>query len=79
MTDSNGNPRISTHSVSPQAAVQSGQTVLLGSLIKQGIGRAFPAGTRLPAMEGAPDGLDRRIHRGSRLAGETSAQTRPML
>ena len=34
-TDSNGNPRISTRSVSTQVAVQSGQTVLLGGLIKQ--------------------------------------------
>jgi general secretion pathway protein D len=33
--DSNGNPRISTRSVSTQVAVQSGQTVLLGGLIKQ--------------------------------------------
>ncbi|TDV58013.1 type II secretion system protein D (GspD) [Pseudomonas graminis] len=35
VTDSNGNPRISTRSVSTQVAVQSGQTVLLGGLIKQ--------------------------------------------
>jgi general secretion pathway protein D len=34
-SDSNGNPRISTRSVSTQVAVQSGQTVLLGGLIKQ--------------------------------------------
>ena len=34
-TDTNGNPRISTRSVSTQVAVQSGQTVLLGGLIKQ--------------------------------------------
>jgi len=34
-TDANGNPRISTRSVSTQVAVQSGQTVLLGGLIKQ--------------------------------------------
>ncbi|WP_158541389.1 MULTISPECIES: type II secretion system secretin GspD [unclassified Pseudomonas] len=34
-TDNNGNPRISTRSVSTQVAVQSGQTVLLGGLIKQ--------------------------------------------
>ncbi|VFR43754.1 General secretion pathway protein D [plant metagenome] len=33
--DSNGNPSISTRSVSTQVAVQSGQTVLLGGLIKQ--------------------------------------------
>ena len=33
--DANGNPRISTRSVSTQVAVQSGQTVLLGGLIKQ--------------------------------------------
>ena len=33
--DNNGNPRISTRSVSTQVAVQSGQTVLLGGLIKQ--------------------------------------------
>ncbi|SES66559.1 type II secretion system secretin GspD [Pseudomonas graminis] len=31
----NGNPRISTRSVSTQVAAQSGQTVLLGGLIKQ--------------------------------------------
>ncbi len=34
-TDTNGNPRISTRSVSTQVAVQSGQTVLLGGLIQQ--------------------------------------------
>jgi general secretion pathway protein D len=34
-SDSHGNPRISTRSVSTQVAVQSGQTVLLGGLIKQ--------------------------------------------
>ncbi|KAA8716103.1 type II secretion system secretin GspD [Pseudomonas cannabina] len=34
-TDLNGNPRISTRSVSTQVAAQSGQTVLLGGLIKQ--------------------------------------------
>lgn len=34
-SDNNGNPRISTRSVSTQVAVQSGQTVLLGGLIKQ--------------------------------------------
>lgn len=34
-SDSNGNPRISTRSVSTQVAVQSGQTILLGGLIKQ--------------------------------------------
>jgi general secretion pathway protein D len=34
-SDSNGNPRISTRSVSTQVAVQSGQTVLLGGLIEQ--------------------------------------------
>lgn len=34
-SDANGNPRISTRSVSTQVAVQSGQTVLLGGLIKQ--------------------------------------------
>jgi general secretion pathway protein D len=34
-TDTNGNPRISTRSVSTQVAVQGGQTVLLGGLIKQ--------------------------------------------
>ena len=34
-TDTNGNPRISTRSVSTQVAAQSGQTVLLGGLIKQ--------------------------------------------
>ena len=33
--DSQNNPRISTRSVSTQVAVQSGQTVLLGGLIKQ--------------------------------------------
>lgn len=33
--DSNGNPSISTRAVSTQVAVQSGQTVLLGGLIKQ--------------------------------------------
>lgn len=35
LLDSNGNPSISTRSVSTQVAVQSGQTVLLGGLIKQ--------------------------------------------
>ncbi|MDF3202950.1 type II secretion system secretin GspD [Pseudomonas sp. 1912-s] len=35
LVDSNGNPSISTRSVSTQVAVQSGQTVLLGGLIKQ--------------------------------------------
>ncbi|KPB33034.1 General secretion pathway protein D [Pseudomonas savastanoi pv. phaseolicola] len=35
VSDANGNPRISTRSVSTQMAVQSGQTVLLGGLIKQ--------------------------------------------
>jgi general secretion pathway protein D len=34
-SDNNGNPRISTRSVSTHVAVQSGQTVLLGGLIKQ--------------------------------------------
>ncbi|MDE1168089.1 MAG: type II secretion system secretin GspD [Pseudomonas sp.] len=34
-TTTNSNPRISTRSVSTQVAVQSGQTVLLGGLIKQ--------------------------------------------
>ncbi|WP_144430832.1 type II secretion system protein GspD, partial [Pseudomonas syringae pv. coryli] len=33
--DANGNPRISTRSVATQVAAQSGQTVLLGGLIKQ--------------------------------------------
>lgn len=33
--DDNGNPSISTRAVSTQVAVQSGQTVLLGGLIKQ--------------------------------------------
>ncbi|RML50144.1 proteinral secretion pathway protein D [Pseudomonas amygdali pv. morsprunorum] len=33
--DANGNPRISSRSVSTQVAAQSGQTVLLGGLIKQ--------------------------------------------
>ncbi|WP_072398404.1 MULTISPECIES: type II secretion system secretin GspD [Pseudomonas] len=35
VVDNNGNPSISTRSVSTQVAVQSGQTVLLGGLIKQ--------------------------------------------
>nr|WP_255263608.1 type II secretion system secretin GspD [Pseudomonas aegrilactucae] len=35
IVDSNGNPSISTRAVSTQVAVQSGQTVLLGGLIKQ--------------------------------------------
>ncbi|MBN6716982.1 type II secretion system secretin GspD [Pseudomonas capsici] len=35
VTDDNGNPRISTRSVATQVAAQSGQTVLLGGLIKQ--------------------------------------------
>ena len=35
LLDSNGNPSISTRAVSTQVAVQSGQTVLLGGLIKQ--------------------------------------------
>ncbi|MFJ4143851.1 type II secretion system secretin GspD [Pseudomonas sp. NPDC089734] len=35
ITDDNGNPRISTRSVATQVAAQSGQTVLLGGLIKQ--------------------------------------------
>ncbi|KPY99926.1 proteinral secretion pathway protein D [Pseudomonas syringae] len=34
-SDANGNPRISTRSVATQVAAQSGQTVLLGGLIKQ--------------------------------------------
>lgn len=34
-SDTTVNPRISTRSVSTQVAVQSGQTVLLGGLIKQ--------------------------------------------
>ncbi|RMT80889.1 type II secretion system secretin GspD [Pseudomonas viridiflava] len=34
-TDPSGNPRISTRSVATQVAAQSGQTVLLGGLIKQ--------------------------------------------
>ena len=34
-SDTPNNPRISTRSVSTQVAVQSGQTVLLGGLIKQ--------------------------------------------
>jgi len=33
--DANGNPTISTRAVSTQVAVQSGQTILLGGLIKQ--------------------------------------------
>ncbi|MEQ4311872.1 type II secretion system secretin GspD [Pseudomonas syringae] len=33
--DANGNPRISSRSVSTQVAAQSGQTILLGGLIKQ--------------------------------------------
>ena len=36
VTDTQVNPRISTRSVSTQVAVQSGQTVLLGGLIRQG-------------------------------------------
>ncbi|WP_157969786.1 type II secretion system secretin GspD [Pseudomonas huaxiensis] len=35
LLDANGNPSISTRSVSTQIAAQSGQTVLLGGLIKQ--------------------------------------------
>ncbi|AHG41576.1 general secretion pathway protein D [Pseudomonas syringae CC1557] len=35
IVDANGNPRISTRSVATQVAAQSGQTVLLGGLIKQ--------------------------------------------
>ncbi len=35
ITDTQSNPRISTRSVATQVAVQSGQTVLLGGLIKQ--------------------------------------------
>jgi general secretion pathway protein D len=36
ITETQANPRISTRSVSTQIAVQSGQTVLLGGLIRQG-------------------------------------------
>lgn len=35
ITDANGNPSISTRAVSTQVAVQSGETVLLGGLIKE--------------------------------------------
>lgn len=42
-SDTPVNPRISTRSVSTQVAVQSGQTVLLGGLIKQDNGESVSA------------------------------------
>ncbi|MCF7532963.1 type II secretion system secretin GspD [Pseudomonas petrae] len=51
-TDANGNPRISTRSVSTQVAVQSGQTVLLGGLIKQDNAETVAAVPYLGAIPG---------------------------
>jgi general secretion pathway protein D len=53
-TDLNGNPRISTRSVATQVAAQSGQTVLLGGLIKQDNAEsvsAVPYLGRLPGLK----------------------------
>ncbi|MFH7375976.1 hypothetical protein RA263_28160, partial [Pseudomonas syringae pv. tagetis] len=49
----NGNPRISTRSVARQVIAQSGQTILLGCLIKQGISlntSDVPFLSRLPCV-----------------------------
>ena len=51
VVDNNGNPSISTRSVSTQVAVQSGQTVLLGGLIKQDESRQ---GSRVPYLGTVP-------------------------
>ncbi|MGY2225491.1 type II secretion system secretin GspD [Pseudomonas gingeri] len=51
--DANGNPTISTRAVSTQVAVQSGQTVLLGGLIKQnenGTDNSVPYLGRIPGL-----------------------------
>ncbi|WP_406822859.1 type II secretion system secretin GspD [Pseudomonas asplenii] len=51
--DANGNPTISTRAVSTQVAVQSGQTVLLGGLIKQnenGSDNSVPYLGRVPGL-----------------------------
>ncbi|MET0950504.1 MAG: type II secretion system secretin GspD [Pseudomonas sp.] len=53
-TDTQTNPRISTRSVSTQVAVQSGQTVLLGGLIKQDnsdSGTAVPYLGKIPGLK----------------------------
>ncbi|HEX8595805.1 MAG TPA: type II secretion system secretin GspD [Pseudomonas sp.] len=53
-TDTATNPRISTRSVSTQVAVQSGQTVLLGGLIKQDntdSGTAVPYLGKIPGLK----------------------------
>ncbi len=53
-TDTETNPRISTRSVSTQVAVQSGQTVLLGGLIKQDnsdSGTAVPYLGKIPGLK----------------------------
>ncbi|WP_301601559.1 MULTISPECIES: type II secretion system secretin GspD [Pseudomonas] len=51
--DANGNPTISTRAVSTQVAVQSGQTILLGGLIKQnenGSDNSVPYLGRVPGL-----------------------------
>ncbi|KTC21576.1 type II secretion system protein GspD [Pseudomonas marginalis ICMP 9505] len=53
-SDTQNNPRISTRSVSTQVAVQSGQTVLLGGLIKQDNAEtvsAVPYLGRIPGLQ----------------------------
>ncbi|NWC07496.1 type II secretion system secretin GspD [Pseudomonas agarici] len=52
--DANGNPTISTRAVSTQVAVQSGQTILLGGLIKQnenGTDNSVPYLGRIPGLQ----------------------------
>ncbi|WP_248799997.1 type II secretion system secretin GspD [Pseudomonas sp. MWU13-2105] len=52
--DANGNPTISTRAVATQVAVQSGQTILLGGLIKQnetGTDNSVPYLGRIPGLQ----------------------------
>lgn len=51
VTTTQPNPRISSRAVSTQVAVQSGQTVLLGGLIKQDNGQSD---TRVPGLSSIP-------------------------
>ncbi|HEK1010434.1 TPA: type II secretion system secretin GspD [Pseudomonas putida] len=51
ITTTQPNPRISSRAVSTQVAVQSGQTVLLGGLIKQDNGQSD---TRVPGLSSIP-------------------------
>jgi general secretion pathway protein D len=51
ITDANGNPTISTRAVSTQVAVQSGETVLLGGLIKD---NRFDSKSGVPYLEKIP-------------------------